>query len=260
MHDLHMVSASTTQSALYFRAKSLVRQLASFLRMSPQSTITNTYNARLMRYCPCPWCEVCQEDMLSQSMVWIPGWAGILLSVIRNFIVCKGGFLARFPGSVTSSCMARCNGLPFKNANQLGSRYCAYHQIIVWYRLMMFDKCLMCLFSQEQSPAYRFSATLWVFSGLNNTLIKGWQVEKVPQQAAQDFGSVGWQNQRHGKWCCQLVTSALTPSCLAIFWVCVSLLEIHFGLFGKSVMFLWCNWEKYCEGRRGGRKQHAMCT
>lgn len=35
-----------------------------------------------MRYCSCPWCDVSQEDMLSQSMVWIPGWAGILLSVL----------------------------------------------------------------------------------------------------------------------------------------------------------------------------------
>ena len=81
------------------------------------------------------------------------------------------------------------------------------------------------------------------FSGLNNTLIKGWHVEKVPQQPLRILDR--WAGRIRGMDPVVLSVGYLSgqaPSCIAIFWVCMSLLEINWKDFLESKLscFLSC--------------------
>lgn len=213
-----------------------------------------------MRYSSCPWCDVSQEDMLSQSMVWIPGWgrypAVSSLSEISwsqwfSFFpsYAKVVFLHGFQGQAwlqvwwcisshvllqvsawldVKGCLSK---VPISLQADTVRRF--INHIISDYCLTLFDVWWLfhvpCFLRSIHRPI-DFQPPFG-FSGLNNTLIKGFfTYEKVPQQPLRILDR--WAGRIRGMDPVVLSVGYLSgqaPSRIAIFWVCMSLLEINFG-------------------------------
>ena len=165
----------------------------TFLRNESTAHNHKRIKCAQMRYSSCPWCDVSQEDMLSQSMVWIPGWgrypAVSSLSEISwsqwfSFFpsYAKVVFLHGFQGQAwlqvwwcisshvllqvsawldAKGCLSK---VPISLQADTVRRF--INHIISDYCLTLFDVWWLFhvpFFSQEHSPAYRFSATFCIF-------------------------------------------------------------------------------------------------